>query len=129
MAVESGVPSPRSGARKRTSPSKLWALLRPYWFSEDRWMGRGLLTLVVGLNLASVYLTVILTQWNRQFFDALQGKDYPAFLTLLGRFGALAAIYIGVAVFTLYFSQMLQIRWRRWLTERYCRNWLAERVY
>jgi putative ATP-binding cassette transporter len=129
MTTEPDVSSLRQASRKRTSPAKLWALLRPYWFSEERWVGRGLLTLVVALNLASVYLIVLLTQWNRQFFDALQGKDYPAFLTLLGRFGVLAATYIGVAVFTLYFSQMLQIRWRRWLTDQYCRDWLTDRTY
>ena len=129
MTPRPDAPSPRQNPPKRTSFAQLWVLLRPYWFSEDRWMGRGLLALVIGLNLGSVYLTVLLTRWNREFFDALQGKDYPAFLTLLGRFGALAAGYITIAVFALYFSQMLQIRWRRWLTGQYCRDWLADRAY
>jgi putative ATP-binding cassette transporter len=104
-------------------------LLRPYWFSEDRWPGRGLLALVLGLNLGSVWLAVLLAEWNRQFFDALQVKNYPVFLSLLGRFGVLAALYIVTAVYALYFNQMLQIRWRRWLTERYSRDWLAGRAY
>jgi putative ATP-binding cassette transporter len=88
-----------------------------------------LLALVLGLNPAVVILTVLLAQWNRHFFDALQGKDYAAFLTLLTRFGALAAAYIAAAVHALYFSQMLQIRWRRRLTERHYRDWLANRSY
>ncbi|HSB70267.1 MAG TPA: ABC transporter ATP-binding protein/permease [Candidatus Methylomirabilis sp.] len=116
-------------SRERIALSKLWALLRPYWFSEDRWPGRGLLVLVIGLNLASVFLTVLLATWNRQFFDALQVKDYSAFLALLGRFGLLAALYILVTVYALYFNQMLQIRWRRWLTAQYYRDWLTGRVY
>jgi vitamin B12/bleomycin/antimicrobial peptide transport system ATP-binding/permease protein len=115
--------------RERIAFSKLWGLLRPYWFSDDRWAGRGLLALVVGLNLASVLVTVLLAEWNRRFYDALQGKDYPVFLSLLGWFGALAVSYIVVAVFALYFNQMLQIRWRRWLTEQYCRDWLKGRAY
>ena len=41
----------------------------------------------------------------------------------------LAALYIVTAVYALYFTQMLQIRWRRWLTERYSRDWLAGRAY
>ena len=114
---------------QRVTSAKVWALLRPYWFSDERWTGRGLLALVVGLNLAGVFLSVLLTHWNRQFFDALQGKNYPAFLTLLGRFGGLAALYILAAVFALYFNQLLQIRWRRWLTGQYCRDWLADRSY
>jgi len=72
---------------------------------------------------------VLLAQWNRLFFDALQAKNYAAFVSLLGRFGVLAALYIATAVYALYCSQMLQIRWRRWLTERYSRDWLAGRAY
>ena len=116
-------------APRRVAWTKAWALLRPYWFSEERWTARGLLALVVGLNLAGVFVAVLLAHWNRQFFDALQGKDYSAFLALLARFGGLAALYIVAAVFALYCNQLLQIRWRRWLTARYCRDWLADRSY
>jgi ABC-type uncharacterized transport system fused permease/ATPase subunit len=114
MATEPNVTSFQPTPRPRIAPTRLWALLRPYWFSDDRWAGRGLLALVIGLNLAGVFLTVLLAYWNRQFFDALQVKDYPTFLRLLGWFALLAAGYIVVAVFALYFNQMLQIRWRRW---------------
>ena len=41
----------------------------------------------------------------------------------------LAAAYIVLVVFALYFAQMLQIRWRRWLTDWYTRDWLAGRAY
>jgi len=109
--------------------ARVWRLLRPYWFSEDRWQGRGLLVLIIALTLGGVWLTVLLAQWNRLFFDALQAKNYAAFVSLLGRFGVLAALYIATAVYALYCSQMLQIRWRRWLTERYSRDWLTGRAY
>jgi vitamin B12/bleomycin/antimicrobial peptide transport system ATP-binding/permease protein len=62
-------------------------------------------------------------------YDALQGKDYPDFLSLLGWFTVLAASYIALVVFALYFAQMLQIRWRRWLTDQYIRDWPAGRAY
>ena len=81
MSTEPNGASPRQAPRPRTSFAELWALLRPYWFSEERWVGRGLLALVVGLNLATVLLTVLLAEWNGQFFNALQAKDYPAFLS------------------------------------------------
>ncbi|HTS53868.1 MAG TPA: ABC transporter ATP-binding protein/permease, partial [Burkholderiales bacterium] len=32
-------------------------------------------------------------------------------------------------VYATYLNQMLQIRWRRWLTERYLGEWLSERTY
>ena len=34
-----------------------------------------------------------------------------------------------VAVYQLYLNQMLQIRWRRWLTDHYLDAWLADRAY
>ena len=119
----------RQALRERISLARVWRLLRPYWFSEDRWPGRGLLVLVIALTLGGVWLTVLVARWNRLFFDALQEKNYAAFVSLLGRFGVLAALYIATAVYALYCTQMLQIRWRRWLTERYSRDWLAGRAY
>jgi vitamin B12/bleomycin/antimicrobial peptide transport system ATP-binding/permease protein len=119
----------RQAHRERIPLARVWRLLRPYWFSEDRWPGRGLLVLVIALTLGGVWLTVLVARWNRLFFDALQEKNYAAFVSLLGRFGVLAALYIATAVYALYCTQMLQIRWRRWLTERYSRDWLAGRAY
>ncbi len=106
-----------------------WTLARPYWSSEDRWAGRGLLLLVIGLNLGIVYINVLLNQWNNAFYNALQDKDYAVFWSQLVRFTWLAALFIVAAVYQIYLNQMLQIRWRRWLTERYLRAWLADGAY
>ncbi len=106
-----------------------WTLIRPYWFSEDRWAGRGLLLLVVGLNLGIVYINVLLNKWNNAFYNSLQDKDYGAFVSLLIRFSWLAGLFIVAAVYQIYLNQMLQIRWRRWLTERYLGAWLAGGAY
>jgi len=116
-------------ARLREVLHEAWILTRPYWFSEDRWAGGGLLLLVIGLNLGIVYINVLLNQWNNTFYNALQDKDYAVFWSQLIRFTWLAGLYIVVAVYQLYLNQMLQIRWRRWLTERYLRDWLGGGAY
>ncbi len=113
----------------RTFFKDLWALTRPYWFSEERWIARGLLAVIVGLNLGLVYLLVILNQWNNLFYNALQEKNFGEFTHQLLRFAWIAAAYIAIAVYSLYLRQMLQIRWRRWLTERFTRTWLANQSY
>jgi putative ATP-binding cassette transporter len=113
----------------RTFLGHVWQLSRPYWFSEERWIARGLLAAVVVLNLGTVYITVQVTEWQRLFFNALQDKNFPEFTQQLLRFSVLAAIFILIAVYQLYLNQMLQIRWRRWLTEVYLRDWLSDRVY
>jgi putative ATP-binding cassette transporter len=101
----------------------------PYWRSDDRWRARGLLAAVVALNLGIVYLNVLLNQWNNGFYNALQDKNYAVFVHQLVRFSWLAGAYIVVAVYQLYLNQMLQIRWRRWLTERYLHAWLTGGAY
>ena len=124
----------------RSFLAEAWALARPYWTSEER--GRALLLLgaVVALNLSLVAMTVVLTYWQRAFYNALEQKDAVTFynLLLLGGeadgtwfpgFTVLAAVFIFVAVYQLYLRLALQIRWRRWLTRDYLDRWLADRAY
>ena len=106
-----------------------WAIARPYWFSEDRWAGRGLLVAVIALNLSIVFINVLLNKWNNAFYNSLQDKDFAAFVSQLFKFTYLAAAYIVAAVYQLYLNQMLQIRWRRWLTDRYLTGWLKDTAY
>jgi putative ATP-binding cassette transporter len=106
-----------------------WTLIRPYWFSEDRWAGRGLLLAVVSLALFTVFINVLLSTWYNAFYNAIQDKDVTAFWSLILRFSWLAALYIVAAVYQIYLNQMLQIRWRRWLTDRYLGAWLAHGAY
>jgi len=107
----------------------LWTLTRPYWFSEERWQARGLLAVVVALNLGIVWVNVEINKWQNLFYNALQDKDIAAFYQLLLQFTLLATAFIVCAVYQLYLNQMLQIRWRRWLTDHYLEAWVADRAY
>jgi vitamin B12/bleomycin/antimicrobial peptide transport system ATP-binding/permease protein len=107
----------------------LWTLTRPYWFSEDRWPARGLLVVIIGMNLGLVYLSVVFNAWNNLFYNALQNKDFDGFLHQLLRFCLLATIFIVISVYRTYLRQMLQIRWRRWLTDRFLKDWLTNQAY
>lgn len=107
----------------------LWHLTQPYWASEEKWAARGLLAAVIVLDLGTVFVSVEINQWQNAFFNTLEKKDQGEFMRLLGVFTGLALAYIVMAVYQLYLSQMLQIKWRRWLTERYLDDWLRNRVY
>jgi vitamin B12/bleomycin/antimicrobial peptide transport system ATP-binding/permease protein len=114
---------------KRNSIRDAWRLAKPYWVSEEKWSARGLLLAVVALNLGNVYISVRLNEWNNAFYNALQKLDSGEFFRQLGVFCLLAAVFIVMAVYALYLSQMLQVRWRRWLTRRYLGAWLSDRAY
>jgi putative ATP-binding cassette transporter len=115
--------------KTRTFLRETWVLARPYWVSDERWAACGLLAIIVGLNLGAVYLSVLFNDWNNLFYTALQNKDIPAFFHQMFRFSWLAGLSIAVAVYNMYLNLMLQIRWRRWLTERYLEDWMADQAY
>ena len=104
----------------------VWRIAVPYFRSEDRWPGRLLLVAVIAIELALVALTVLLNTWNAAFYNALQDKDWNAFVYQLGYFCVLATAFILLAVYQLYLNQWLQIRWRRWLTRTYLDHWLSD---
>ncbi|MEK6210527.1 MAG: ABC transporter ATP-binding protein/permease [Pseudomonadota bacterium] len=106
-----------------------WGLIKPYWSSEERYSAWLLLAAVIGLTLAMVYINVQFNSWYNEFYNALQEKNKEEFFRLMIKFAILAAIYITMAVYAFYLNQMLQIRWRRWMTDVYLKRWLAERTY
>jgi vitamin B12/bleomycin/antimicrobial peptide transport system ATP-binding/permease protein len=123
-----------SGGRHLTGPKKhtlkaAWSLTKPYWTSDEKWSAWALLLAIITLNLGTVYITVLINEWNNAFFDALQESNFQKFFQQMGVFTVLATIYIIIAVYSLYLTQMLQIRWRRWLTQRFVGSWLSNRTY
>jgi vitamin B12/bleomycin/antimicrobial peptide transport system ATP-binding/permease protein len=102
----------------------VWRIAGPYFRSQDRWPGRLLLAAVIAIELSIVGITVLLNTWNAKFYNALQDRNWDAFVYQLGYFCVLATAFILVAVYQLYLNQWLQIRWRRWLTSAYLDHWL-----
>jgi vitamin B12/bleomycin/antimicrobial peptide transport system ATP-binding/permease protein len=114
---------------KRDLLKQVWALTKPYWFSEEKWVARGLLFAIVSLNLGLVYVNVLINAWNNDFYNTLQNLDKTGFFQQLVKFAGLATVYIVIAVYQIYLNQMLQIRWRRWLTGQFLQDWTQERAY
>lgn len=107
----------------------VWQLILPYWRSEEKWKARGLLFVIVALVLGMVYLDVLFNAWNRDFYNALENKDYTIFKQQLWRFSYLAFAFITVAIYKVYLMQSLQMRWRLWMTKQYMNDWLANQTY
>jgi ABC-type uncharacterized transport system fused permease/ATPase subunit len=118
---------------------KLWRLTVPYWWTQEtadvrilgrvlrvpeRWIARALLAVVLSLNVIIVWILKLANDWNARFYNALEQKNVDAFWGELRYFVVIATLFILVAVYRLWFRQMLQIRWRRWLTDTYYREWL-----
>ncbi|HZC34209.1 MAG TPA: ABC transporter ATP-binding protein/permease, partial [Chthoniobacterales bacterium] len=114
---------------KRGLVRDAWLIAKTYWKSEEKWSAWGLLLAVVAFNLGTVCTSVGINGWNRGFYNALQAFDRVELFRQLGVFFVLGGLGITLSVYAVYLQQMLQIRWRRWLTQRYLNAWLANRAY
>ena len=112
-----------------TFAKRVWALAAPYFRSEDKWKARGLLLAIVLLNLGTVFMAVQFNDWYRVFYDALEKRDQVVFWQQMGRFSYLAFAAIIIAVYKFYLTQLLQIRWRSWMTRDYLRRWLSNHAF
>src|SRR5512140_2118343 len=116
-------------AAAQATARKVWALSAPFFRSEHKWQARGMLAAIVLLNLAAVYMLVLLNDWNRLFYDALEKRDQAVFWAQLLRFTYLAFGYIVIAVYKFYLTQLLELRWRAWMTRHYLQRWLSGQAF
>ena len=108
----------------RSTLATVWRIAIPYFRSEDKLAGCALLAAVITIELVLVGTDVLLNQWRNRFYNALQQKDWNAFVWENGVFCVLAGVSVVLSVYQLYLNQWLQIRWRRWMTTKYLGEWL-----
>lgn len=117
----------------------LWYLSRPYFTSDERKSAWGLLGVVLGLTLLLVGADVLQSFSRNIFYTALQQRDVTSFLRGLfwfvrtptmpiPGFFIIAVPSLLAAVYATYLQQLLQLRWRRWLTHRMVSQWLDQNV-
>ena len=110
----------------RSTLATVWRIAAPYFRSEDKWAGRGLLVAVIAIELALVADDVLVNQWRNRFYNAMQEKDWDGFVRENIIFTILATVSVVLSVYQLYLNQWLQIRWRNWMTTKYLGEWLHD---
>lgn len=113
----------------RATLAIVWRIAGPYFRSEDKWAGRGLLAAVIAIELSLVAVDVLFNRWQNRFYTALQEYNWDRFVSEVWFFVILAASFIALAVYQLYLNQWLQIRWRQWLTQHYLGEWLEDATH
>jgi putative ATP-binding cassette transporter len=111
-------------SRLLTTFAIIWRLAHPYFFSDDRIRGRALLAAVIAIELSLVGINVLVNHWQNRFYNALQDRNWEAFIDELLFFFILSISYVVLAVYQLYLQQWLTIHWRTWMTRRYLDHWL-----
>src|SRR5215469_11000475 len=121
--------SPDGSKNLLATMRRIGALAAPYFRSEEKWVARGLLAAIVALNLGLVYVLVLSNQWYARFYDALQNKDQAVFWREIVFFCWIAGANIGIQIFKFYLTQLLQLRWRTWMTHSYLARWMADHTF
>ncbi|MEI6160891.1 MAG: ABC transporter ATP-binding protein/permease [Roseococcus sp.] len=103
-----------------------WGTVRLWLTSANRGNARWLIAGLLLLTLAQVGIQIRFNLWNRDFFNALESRDGSAFRAQIIFFLGLAALSMSVAVYQLYVKQLIQLRWREWLTTHLIQAWLRE---
>src|SRR5579872_825932 len=106
-----------------------WRLVVPYFKSEEWPIAIPLLLGAIALTFTGVGLEKLFNDWYGRFYDALQNKQEAIFWREIGTFSWLAALFIVNGVSRAIVSPYLRLRWRRWLTARYLKDWLDGRGY
>jgi len=104
--------------------ARIWPFAR--FTARERTIAAAMLVFLVLLNQAEVGALLRITFFNRDWFNAIQNRDEPAFwYQLLYVFTPWAFLYVSMTVIEFFTQAMLVIRWRRWLTDHFVSRWLA----
>jgi len=108
---------------------KLWGLAGPYWFSSERWKALGLLAGAIASHLGLTLVGVGFNITSGASFNAIQDHDLTAFLHQLANWGGLFAVLLVMVTYGYYFTQLLGLRWRDWMTRRLIDRWTTGQAY
>jgi len=103
--------------------ARIWPF--PAFGARERRVAISMVVLLVVINQAQVGMNLRLSFFSRDWFNAIQNKDQSAFWSqLLFVFTPWAFLFIATAVLEFVVTNILIIRWRRWLTNNYVTRWL-----
>ncbi|SDD58754.1 ABC transporter ATP-binding protein/permease [Sporomusa acidovorans] len=104
-------------------------ILRPYWQSAERWRSGAIVAGILALIGGQVYMSVLFNNWWKDFFNAIQAMNYADYIHQLMTYALLALLTFPLEGCQNYFQGILQLRWRRWLTEDYIGQWMFGKNY
>jgi vitamin B12/bleomycin/antimicrobial peptide transport system ATP-binding/permease protein len=104
----------------------LWLLGR----TKERRLAWGLTIFLIVINQLQVGIIVRLNFFNRDWFNSLQNKDQAAFWNLLLTVFLFWVMILVISNLIEYFLEnVLKIRWREYLVERYGERWLGQATH
>ncbi len=101
-------------------------LAGPFWCSENKTTIRTLSAFLVALTVAQIAVSVIITEWSADLFDALEQRSMTRLFTQVS---LIVLIFLANMVITathLVIKRRLQLSWRGWLTDKLIGQWMRD---
>lgn len=110
--------------------AQVGSLLRALGTSRERrglvWLAAGIVAVLCAIVAGQVRLNI----WQRDFYDALEQRDFTSFLNQVGVFLIIVAVLLTLIVSQTWLQEMIKVKLREWLTHDLLDEWLApKRAY
>ena len=101
-------------------------LAGPFWSSENKRTIRGLSLLLLLLTVLQIAISVVITIWSADLFDALDQRSMSKFFTQVGLIILIFVANIAITVTHLMVKRRIQLDWRGWLTDKLIGQWMYD---
>jgi len=109
--------------------SRFWQSASGFWRGPSASRAWLLVALLVATVLLQLLVQYWLNFWNRDFFNAIGGKDAAALWVQAKRFVPLAAASLALAIISVWGRMTMQRTWRAWLSNHLYNYWLDNGHY
>jgi vitamin B12/bleomycin/antimicrobial peptide transport system ATP-binding/permease protein len=101
-------------------------LAGPFWNSEDKKRIRAYSAALIILTVLQIVISVLITVWSAQLFDALDQRSMHRFLTQIALVVLIFIANIAITAAHLKVKRRLQLEWRQWLTDKLIGQWMHD---
>ena len=122
-------PALKPSLRGRRFGRALWCLCRSYWTSRDAARGALLLLGAIFFELATVYASLLIADSQRHVVEDLEQRQPADFVMAATVYVGFLVLLVVVSAYRIYVRQVLEVRWRRNLTENYVGRWIGPHAY
>ncbi|MBS3964976.1 MAG: ABC transporter ATP-binding protein/permease [Methylomonas sp.] len=99
-------------------------LAGPFWQSENKVRIRTFSAVLLVLTVLQIAISVVITVWSADLFDALDQRSMSRLLTQVGFIVLIFIANIAVTASHLVIKRRIQMDWRAWLTDRLISRWM-----
>lgn len=101
-------------------------LAGPFWNSENKSTIRSLTLALVALTVLQIAVSVIITEWSADLFDALEQRSMSGLFTQIGLIILIFIANMAITATHLTVKRRLQLDWRGWLTDKLISQWMYD---